>query len=132
MTMPTIHKILTTAALCLAAWLCVAYAAPEKVALEQAEQQIRIQWQKNPNLWGNSVGARDFSPDWKHRYFGTEVPCPDNDKHQFCVSPKQLSLIAGAIILLSVLSLVSKDNSFTPVRQSKTLFWKIWFSSSVN
>ena len=30
-----------------------------------------------------SVGARDFSPDWKHRYFGTEVPCPDNDKHQF-------------------------------------------------
>ena len=32
---------------------------------------------------GNSVGAQDFSPDWKHRYFGTEVPCPDNDKHQF-------------------------------------------------
>ncbi len=22
-------------------------------------------------------GARDFSPDWKHRYFGTEVPCFD-------------------------------------------------------
>ena len=38
---------------------------------------------ENENLWGNSVGARDFSPDWKHRYFGTEVPCPDNDKHQF-------------------------------------------------
>ena len=38
--------------------------------------------EKNWNLWGNSVGARDFSPDWKHRYFGTEVPCPDNDKHQ--------------------------------------------------
>jgi len=37
----------------------------------------------NLNLWGNSVGARDFSPDWKHRYFGTEVPCPDNDKYQF-------------------------------------------------
>ena len=37
----------------------------------------------NWNLWGNSVGARDFSPDWNHRYFGTEVPCPDNDKHQF-------------------------------------------------
>ena len=37
----------------------------------------------NWNLSGNSVGARDFSPDWKHRYFGTEVPCPDNDKHQF-------------------------------------------------
>ena len=37
----------------------------------------------NWNLWGNSVGARDFSPDWKHRYFGTEVPCPDNDKFQF-------------------------------------------------
>ncbi len=37
----------------------------------------------NWNLWGNSVGARDFSPDWKYRYFGTEVPCSDNDKHQF-------------------------------------------------
>ena len=31
----------------------------------------------NWNLSGNSVGARDFSPDWKHRYFGTEVPCLD-------------------------------------------------------
>ena len=39
--MPFIHKILTTTALCLAAWLCVAYAAPEKVALEQAELLIR-------------------------------------------------------------------------------------------
>jgi len=29
------------------------------------------------------VGARDFSPDWKHRYFGTEVPCSDNAKFQF-------------------------------------------------
>ena len=28
---------------------------------------------ENENLWGNSVGARDFSPDWKHRYFGTSV-----------------------------------------------------------
>ena len=42
-----------------------------------------MEWQINWNLWGNSIGARDFSPDWKHRYFGTEVPCPDNDKHQF-------------------------------------------------
>ena len=30
-----------------------------------------------------SVGARDFSPDWEHRYFGTEVPCPDNATFQF-------------------------------------------------
>ena len=38
---------------------------------------------KNWNLWGNFVGARDFSPDYVHRDFGTEVPCSDNDKHQF-------------------------------------------------
>ncbi len=38
---------------------------------------------KNWNLWGHSVGALDFSPDWKHRYFGTEVPGPNNDKYQF-------------------------------------------------
>ena len=57
-------------------------------------------WEERPanwNLWGSSVGARDFSPDRKRRYFGTEVPCPDNDKHQFCVSLKLYSLIAGAI-----------------------------------
>ncbi len=36
---------------------------------------------------GGSVGARDFSPDWKHRYFGSEVPCPDNDKYQFIEHP---------------------------------------------
>ena len=58
MTMPTIHKILATTALCLAAWLCVAYAAPEKVALEQAEQQIRIQWQKNPKLRYHSLAYK--------------------------------------------------------------------------
>ena len=55
MTMPTLPKTLATAALCLAAWLCVAYAAREKVALEQAEQQIRIQWQKNPKLSYHSL-----------------------------------------------------------------------------
>ena len=38
---------------------------------------------RNWNLWGSIVGARDFSPDWKHRDFGTEVPCPDGYKHQF-------------------------------------------------
>ena len=49
---------------------------PHGVAPE-GEAQSTVNW----ILWGNSVGARDFSPDWKHRYFGTEVPCPDNDKH---------------------------------------------------
>ena len=38
---------------------------------------------KNWNLWGNFVGARDFSPDSVHRDFGTKVTCSDNDKHQF-------------------------------------------------
>jgi len=32
---------------------------------------------------GNSVGARDFSPEITVLPIGTEVPCPDNDKHQF-------------------------------------------------
>ena len=27
--------------------------------------------------------VKNVFTDWKHRYFGTEVPCPDNDKHQF-------------------------------------------------
>ena len=53
MTMPpTFHKILATTALCLAALgvnSCNAQAAPNQAALEQAEQQIRLQWQKNPN-----------------------------------------------------------------------------------
>ncbi len=31
----------------------------------------------------NSVGARDFSPGYMHRDFGTKVPCPDNAKFQF-------------------------------------------------
>ena len=51
----------------------------------------------NQNLWGTIVGTRDFSPDWKHRDFGTEVPCPDGYKHQFVVPSKQYSLTAASI-----------------------------------
>lgn len=56
--MPAIHRILTTTALCLAAVgvsSCSAQAAPNQAALEQAEQQIRLQWQKNPKLSYHSL-----------------------------------------------------------------------------
>ena len=52
------HRILTTTALCLAAVglnSCSTQAAPNQAALEQAEQQIRLQWQKNPNLSYHSL-----------------------------------------------------------------------------
>ncbi len=56
--MPTLPRILTTTALCLAAMglsSCSAQAAPNQAALEQAEQQIRLQWQKNPKLSYHSL-----------------------------------------------------------------------------
>lgn len=37
----------------------------------------------NWNLWGNFIGARDFSPDYVHRDSGTKDPCSDNDEHHF-------------------------------------------------
>ena len=51
--MCTIRKILATTALCLAAVgvsSCIAQATPDNVVMERAEQQIRLQWQKNPKL----------------------------------------------------------------------------------
>ncbi len=51
--MPTIPRILATTALCLAAVgvsSCIAQATPDNVVMERAEQQIRLQWQKNPKL----------------------------------------------------------------------------------
>ena len=51
-------RILATTALCLAAVgvsSCSAQAAPNQAALEQAEQQIRLQWQKNPKLSYHSL-----------------------------------------------------------------------------
>ena len=56
--MPTIPRIFATTALCLAAVgvnSCSAQAAPNQAALEQAEQQIRLQWQKNPKLSYHSL-----------------------------------------------------------------------------
>lgn len=51
-------RIMATTALCLAALglnSCSTQAAPNQAALEQAEQQIRLQWQKNPNLSYHSL-----------------------------------------------------------------------------
>ena len=56
--MTIFRKILATSALCLAAVgvsSCSAQAAPNQAALEQAEQQIRLQWQKNPKLSYHSL-----------------------------------------------------------------------------
>lgn len=56
--MPTIPRILAICSLCLAAVgvsSCSAQAAPNQAALEQAEQQIRLQWQKNPKLSYHSL-----------------------------------------------------------------------------
>ena len=50
--------ILTTTALCLAAMgvnSCIAQATPDNVVMERAEQQIRLQWQKNPKLSYHSL-----------------------------------------------------------------------------
>ena len=68
--MPAIPRILTTTALCLAAGACLA--APEQAVLEQAEQHIRLQWQKNPKLRYHSLS-----------YKGTLAECMSGSKH-FC------------------------------------------------
>ena len=47
---------------------------------------------------GKLFEARDFSPGYMHRDFGTKVPCSDNAKVPFVVESKQYSLIAGAIM----------------------------------
>ena len=56
--MKIFHRILATIALCLAAEglnSCSAQADLNQAALEQAEQQIRLQWQKNPKLSYHSL-----------------------------------------------------------------------------
>ena len=59
--MPTLPRIFATTALCLAAVgvnSCSAQAAPNQAALEQAEQQIRLQWQRNPKLSYHSLSYK--------------------------------------------------------------------------
>ena len=56
--MPPFHKILATTALCLAAVgvnSCSAQTTPDRGTLEQAEQHIRLQWQRNPKLSYHSL-----------------------------------------------------------------------------
>ena len=56
--MTIFRKILATTALCLAAVglnSCIAQATPDNVVMEQAEQQIRLQWQRNPKLSYHSL-----------------------------------------------------------------------------
>ena len=58
MTLPTIPRILATTALCLAALgvnSCSAQTTPDRGTLEQAEQHIRLQWQRNPKLSYHSL-----------------------------------------------------------------------------
>ena len=59
--MPSITRILATTAICLAAVgqnSCSAQTTPDRGTLEQAEQQIRIQWQKNPKLSYHSLSYK--------------------------------------------------------------------------
>ena len=61
MTKPSIPRILITIALCLVAVgvnSCSAQTAPDRGTLEQAEQQICIQWQKNPKLRYHSLAYK--------------------------------------------------------------------------
>ena len=61
MTMPTIPRILATTALCLAALgvnSCSAQTTPDRGTLEQAEQHIRLQWQRNPKLSYHSLSYK--------------------------------------------------------------------------
>ena len=54
-------RILATSALCLAALglnSCIAQATPDNVVMEQAEQQIRLQWQKNSKLRYHSLSYK--------------------------------------------------------------------------
>ena len=54
----TFPRILATAALCLAAVgvnSCSAQTTPDRGTLEQAEQHIRLQWQRNPKLSYHSL-----------------------------------------------------------------------------
>ena len=66
------HKILATTALYLAAVgvsSCNAQAAPNQAALEQAEQQIRLQWQKNPKLSYHSLTYKATLQECMERRF---------------------------------------------------------------
>ena len=59
--MPSIHKILATTALSLAAVgvnSCSAQTTPDRGTLEQAEQHIRLQWQRNPKLSYHSLSYK--------------------------------------------------------------------------
>lgn len=58
MTLPAIYRILTTIVLYLAALgvnSCSAQTTPDRGTLEQAEQHIRLQWQRNPKLSYHSL-----------------------------------------------------------------------------
>jgi len=58
MTLPAIHRILAPTAICFAAVgvnSCSAQTTPDRGTLEQAEQHIRLQWQRNPKLSYHSL-----------------------------------------------------------------------------
>lgn len=59
--MPQLRKILATTALSLAALglnSCSAQTTPDRGTLEQAEQHIRLQWQRNPKLSYHSLSYK--------------------------------------------------------------------------
>ena len=59
--MPPFPRILATTALCLAAMglnSCSAQTTPDRGTLDQAEQHIRLQWQRNPKLSYHSLSYK--------------------------------------------------------------------------
>ena len=67
-------RILATTALCLAAVgvnSCSAQTPPDRGTLEQAEQHIRLQWQKNPKLSYHSLSyeatLQEFMESWRSK-----------------------------------------------------------------
>ncbi len=60
--MSSIFRIFVATALCLAAG--TVYAAQETPELEQAEQQIRLQWQSNPKLRYHTLSCKGTLREW--------------------------------------------------------------------
>ena len=76
MTMPTIHRILTTTALCLAAG--AAYGASEPFSPEQAEQAIRKQGEQNQRLRYNYLSYKGSLRECRAEpYFPTRARTTD-------------------------------------------------------
>ncbi len=58
----SIFRTFVATALCLE--VGIVYAAQETLALERAEQQIRLQWQSNPKLSYHTLSCKGTLREW--------------------------------------------------------------------